>query len=630
MTTVVLNTVTRKIEVFSSARDVQARAEIADHKAAADPHPQYIADADAADIALSGDAGDLISGTVPDARMPNWTGYNLASRAALAAANVPTVVDGLKLLGHAAVGDGGGAHYKRVASEPAHDNKVQSADGAWWEETFAADVTVKIPSEFATLQDAIDRLSKQPVRQGKNIILNIESGHALTAGFTVRDGDYSQFTITSDDAEVMLDAGWTPGDHVAEGINARMPNWGILVDCGGKDTGSQALRVTTNSSLQIIDIGNGLKNAGSSGLFVHQNSCVTGDHTVLTGCGNRNVWITHRSDAWLEQGTFTGSGGDTNVYVSRGSMLYAAGGDFSSPAERGLIVRRSTVVAIPFGSSVNTKFNNCPIAGIHVSDMSTVIAHTRSGRSAEFVNCAGNGVNAIGGSKVDLRGAIFTTVAGDAITSTTGAQIIATDATMTSIAGSAINCADGMVHADGLSASGAAITVSKGGRINLGDGATYGTPSQPVNVWTSSGVILDENVSDHISFTPTFKFATEGDLSVSYARQIGRYTRIGNRIFFDYVIRFTPTYTTASGHALFDGLPFPHTNVTNLNAALSIGWLSNISHTGDMVLARIVPGATTIRLLDAVAGGSASTIGTTEMPSGTEYFFEASGSYQID
>jgi hypothetical protein len=41
MTTVVLNTVTRKVEVFSSARDVQARAEIADHKAAADPHPQY-------------------------------------------------------------------------------------------------------------------------------------------------------------------------------------------------------------------------------------------------------------------------------------------------------------------------------------------------------------------------------------------------------------------------------------------------------------------------------------------------------------------------------------------------------------------------------------------------------------
>ncbi len=86
MTTVVLNTVTRKVEVFSSARDVQARAEIAAHKAAADPHPQYLADADLADVALSGDAGDLASGTVPDARMPNWTGYSVASRTALQAA----------------------------------------------------------------------------------------------------------------------------------------------------------------------------------------------------------------------------------------------------------------------------------------------------------------------------------------------------------------------------------------------------------------------------------------------------------------------------------------------------------------------------------------------------------------
>lgn len=36
--------------------------------------------------------------------------------------------------GYSSVGDGGGALYKRVATEPSHIGKFQSADGAWWEE----------------------------------------------------------------------------------------------------------------------------------------------------------------------------------------------------------------------------------------------------------------------------------------------------------------------------------------------------------------------------------------------------------------------------------------------------------------------------------------------------------------
>lgn len=35
--------------------------------------------------------------------------------------------------GYSSVGDGGGALYKRVSSEPSHSGKFQSADGSWWE-----------------------------------------------------------------------------------------------------------------------------------------------------------------------------------------------------------------------------------------------------------------------------------------------------------------------------------------------------------------------------------------------------------------------------------------------------------------------------------------------------------------
>ena len=85
MTTVVLNTTTRKVEVFSSARDVQARA------------------------------------------------YGHDSKPALEAATVPAGISQLFLRGYAEAGDGGAANYKRVASEPGHAGKIQSADGAWWE-----------------------------------------------------------------------------------------------------------------------------------------------------------------------------------------------------------------------------------------------------------------------------------------------------------------------------------------------------------------------------------------------------------------------------------------------------------------------------------------------------------------
>lgn len=56
-----------------------------------------------------------------------------SSRDALAGAQVPAPVQYVRTAGYAEAGDGGGALYRRVAFEPGHGGKVQSADGAWWE-----------------------------------------------------------------------------------------------------------------------------------------------------------------------------------------------------------------------------------------------------------------------------------------------------------------------------------------------------------------------------------------------------------------------------------------------------------------------------------------------------------------
>ena len=55
------------------------------------------------------------------------------TRADLAAANIDADQDWVETAGYTSAGDGGGAMYVRVATEPTHSMKVQSADGAHWE-----------------------------------------------------------------------------------------------------------------------------------------------------------------------------------------------------------------------------------------------------------------------------------------------------------------------------------------------------------------------------------------------------------------------------------------------------------------------------------------------------------------
>lgn len=58
---------------------------------------------------------------------------NYADMSSARAAQIGTSVGSVVLLGYSTTGDGAEAQYKRVDSEPSHEGKFQSADGAWWE-----------------------------------------------------------------------------------------------------------------------------------------------------------------------------------------------------------------------------------------------------------------------------------------------------------------------------------------------------------------------------------------------------------------------------------------------------------------------------------------------------------------
>ncbi len=91
------------------------------------------------------------------------------------------------------------------------------------------------------------------------------------------------------------------------------------------------------------------------------------------------------------------------------------------------------------------------------------------------------------------------------------------------------------------------------------------------------------------AWTPVVDFLTHGDLSVSYAVQVGNYVKIGNMVIATYNVTFTPTYTTASS-SFFISLPITPANnayasVNYSNVLLSVGYTSvivNAQNDGNM------------------------------------------------
>lgn len=72
--------------------------------------------------------------------------------------------------------------------------------------SISADITVRVPTDAATLQIAFDRLS--PTNRQAKITVQIDSGHQPESGVTLANGDFGQWEISSVDATVTLAPGF--------------------------------------------------------------------------------------------------------------------------------------------------------------------------------------------------------------------------------------------------------------------------------------------------------------------------------------------------------------------------------------------------------------------------------------
>lgn len=211
------------------------------------------------------------------------------------------------------------------------------------------DVTFQIPTDYATLQDAVDDLSQLRVKQGVTITLNIESGHALTAGLDVQNGNYGHFVITSTDATVGVSAGYSD-TFVISGTRAKIPVLRTLIDINNKSGVVWGYRAEFNSDGEIDGAaGGGIINSASgtnegANLRVIHNSRVMAANANLSGGAFRNLWCTFNSSAVVFESNMSGAG-EINCFVSRGAIVYAHGANMSNAGKFAIRCARAFVTA---------------------------------------------------------------------------------------------------------------------------------------------------------------------------------------------------------------------------------------------------------------------------------------------
>lgn len=130
------------------------------------------------------------------------------------------------------------------------------------------------------------------------------------------------------------------------------------------------------------------------------------------------------------------------------------------------------------------------------------------------------------------------------------------------------------------------------------------------------------------TFTPVLTFATPGNLSVTYSRQVGRYVKVGSKVtVIISLVTSAYTQTTASGNLNITGLPFTSANTGYICTACKWSGITKATYTS--VAAQVPPSATTVEAVASGSGVSAANVTAADCPSGGTIQFEVTFTYTI-
>lgn len=131
------------------------------------------------------------------------------------------------------------------------------------------------------------------------------------------------------------------------------------------------------------------------------------------------------------------------------------------------------------------------------------------------------------------------------------------------------------------------------------------------------------------TFTPVLRFGTVGDLSVTYATQVGFYTKIGELCTSSFLISTSAfTHTTASGGCEVAGLPFTSSTATDYvsEGALRFGGITKATYTN--FVSEINANVTFMRFVAGGSGVANSVVVVADMPTGGSVILASTSSYK--
>ena len=211
----------------------------------------------------------------------------------------------------------------------------------------------------------------------------------------VSNGDYSKFTITSDDAEVTVSPSWFGGGFIVC-ENGRSPILDTIVNLNG--LASSSGYYLNNSSLGFIKTGAGMRNGNNRGIHASNSSSLAADGCVFTGFSQAGAHASRNSRIQCADADFSGNSQDSGsnfgaVYASRGSVIHGPNIDASSSGGDGVRAQRLASIIVP-----DINLSNCTRIAF-VANGAFILSDSGS---PTLTNLAGQLIVASGGGQIKI------------------------------------------------------------------------------------------------------------------------------------------------------------------------------------------------------------------------------------
>jgi hypothetical protein len=410
--------------------------------------------------------------------------------------------------------------------------------------------------------------------------------------------------------------------------------------------------MTLQNPLQLAYGGSNAALTASNGGIVYSTASAM---AILSGTATANLPLLSGSTAAPSWGAFalslggalttagahtlSGAFASTFTFTNTTSVTFPTSGTLATtsqlPAGAALTATNDTNVTLTLGGSPTTALVNAASLTLGWTGQ---LGLTRGGTNASLTASNGGIIYSTASAMAVLAG---TATAGQMLQS--GASTTPAWSTTTYPATNAVNtllyASSANVMAALATANSSVLVTSAGGVPSLSTALPSGLTATNMNLTTPTlGVASATSINfgggalasyvPKTSFTPTFTFATPGDLSVSYATQVALYERIGNVVTYTIYLTCTPTFTTGAGAIRIAGLP-----LTVLTGGYTFyGNIVNdggLTYTGTTIYALPTSGQTYITIEQTKSATAEGTLAATALVSGVAITFKIAGSYMV-